>query len=115
MWRYLSEHSNFSKTGQNLAEAEKQVNEQNKKFKEGKSGFYEKLNSFSDLSEEQFEKEKLGAKIPKTSQGRSLGAILPPVSDWYTSPELEALYASRQTPPESFDATTIGKLLSYFN
>ena len=101
-------------TGQNLAEAEKQINEQNEKFKEGKSGFYEKLNPFSDLSEKQFEQEKLGAKIPKTSQGRSLGAILPPESEWYTSPELEALYASRQTPPQSFDATSKGKTQELF-
>ena len=85
-----------------------------RKFKEGKSGFYEKLNPFSDLSNSQFEKEKLGAKIPKTNQGRSLGAILPPESEWYTSPELEALYASRQTPPKSFDATAIGKAYAIF-
>ena len=97
-------------TGQNLAKAEKQINEQNKKFKDGKSAFYEKLNSFSDLSKDQFEKEKQGAKIPKTSQGRGLGAIRPPESEWYTSPELEDLYASRQTPPRSFDATKMGKI-----
>jgi len=33
---------------------------------------------------------------------------LPDESEWYTSPELEELYNSRQTPPDSFDATAIG-------
>jgi len=74
--------------GENLAKAEKQINEQNKLFKEGKSTFYEQLNEFSDLSKSQFEKEKEGAKIPRTKEGRGLGAILPPESEWYTSPEL---------------------------
>ncbi len=98
--------------GENLAKAEKQINEQNKLFKEGKSTFYEQLNEFSDLSKSQFEKEKEGAKIPQTREGRGLGAILPPESEWYTSPELEELYSSRQTPPSSFDATTLGKTIT---
>jgi len=53
------------KAGEILAKAEKQINEQNKLFKEGKSTFYEQLNEFSDLSKSQFEKEKEGAKIPE--------------------------------------------------
>ena len=81
----------------------------NKKYKNGESGFFEKLNAFSDLSKAQFENEKEGAVIPKTSQGRGLGAILPPESEWYTSPELEELYASRQNPPKSYDATALSK------
>jgi hypothetical protein len=50
-----------------------------------------------------------GAVFPQTSQGRGLGAILPHESEWYTSPELEQLYASRQTPPASYDATAKGE------
>ena len=96
-------------TAVNLAHAENQINEQNKKYKNGESGFFEKLNAFSDLSKAQFENEKEGAVIPKTSQGRGLGAILPPESEWYTSPELEELYASRQNPPKSYDATALSK------
>jgi hypothetical protein len=34
---------------------------------------------------------------------------LPDESEWYTSPELEELYNSRQTPPASYDATAIGQ------
>ena len=96
--------------GQQLAQVEQQINAQNELFKEGKSTFYEKLNEFSDLSQAQFEKEKEGAKIPRTSEGRSLGAKLPPKSEWYTSPELLRLYASRQAPPKTYDATALGKL-----
>ena len=99
--------SSFS--GEELAKSEKQINEQNDKFKNGKSTFYEKLNEDSDLPKNIFEKEKEGAKIPKTPHGRSLGAILPPESEWYTSPELERLYSSRQTPPNSYDATAKGQ------
>ncbi len=54
-----------------------------------------------------------GAILPpntKTEEGRGLGAFLPDESEWYTSPELEELYNSRQTPPDSFDATAIGQL-----
>jgi C1A family cysteine protease len=91
-----------------LAEAEKQINEQNKKFKNGESFFYEQLNEFSDLTRDAFAREKTGAAIPRTNEGRGLGAILPPPSEWYTSPELEELYASRQNPPNSYDATSRG-------
>ena len=91
-----------------MREAEKQINEQNEKFRNGESTFYEELNKHSDLTKEQFEKEKEGAKFPVTREGRGLGAILPPESEWYTSPELEELYKSRQNVPNSFDATAKG-------
>jgi len=90
-----------------LKSAENQINEQNKKFQDGKSPFYEKLNALSDMTPEEFAKEKLGGKIPQTAQGRGLGAILPPESEWYTSPELEEVYASRQAP-SSWDSTDRG-------
>jgi hypothetical protein len=40
-------------SGAQLAQAEKQINGQNEKFRDGKSTFYEKLNEFSDLSKGQ--------------------------------------------------------------
>jgi hypothetical protein len=95
-----------------LKEAEKQINEQNQKFRNGESTFYETLNKNSDLTKEQFENEKEGAKFPVTSEGRGLGAILPPESEWYTSPDLEELYDSRQNVPNSFDATARGMSLT---
>ncbi len=96
--------------GEALAKAEKQINAENELFQEGKSTFYEKLNKNSDMTKARFEKEKEGAKFPSTPEGRGLGAILPDESEWYTSPELEALYASRQTVPASWDASANGKV-----
>ena len=63
------------------------------------------------MPKEQFEKEMEGAIMPDDKNGRGLGAILPPESDWYTHPELEKFYQGRQTPPASYDATTLGKIL----
>jgi hypothetical protein len=39
-----------------LAKAEKQINEHNKLFKKGNSTFYEKLNKYSDVAKDLFEK-----------------------------------------------------------
>ena len=91
-----------------LKETEKQINEQNKKFRDGLSTFYEKLNEDSDLPMDKFKKEKEGAKFPVNYEGRGLGAILPPESEWYTSPELEELYSRAQNVPDSYDATALG-------
>jgi len=55
-----------------------------------------------------FEKQFEGAKLPPNN-GRGMGAILPSEDEWYTHPELEALYSSRQTPPAIYDATALGK------
>merc|ERR1719192_2787061 len=43
-----------------LEKAEKDEKEQNDKFLNGKSDFYERLNEWSDLPEDEFEKEKAG-------------------------------------------------------
>ena len=59
------------------------------------------------MTKAQFEKEKEGAIFPAIKGGRGLGAILPDESEWYTSPELEELYALRQTIPDSWDASEI--------
>ena len=83
-----------------------QINEENEQFKEGKSSYYEKLNVHSDVPKEMFEKQFEGAKLP--DNGRGMGAILPSEDEWYTHPDLEALYNSRQTPPASYDATALG-------
>ena len=66
------------------------------------------------MPKEQFEKEMEGAILPDDKKGgRGLGAILPPVDEWYTHPELEKFYEERQTPPASYDATTVGMILSH--
>ena len=91
-----------------MQESEKQINEQNKKFQKGESPFYEKLNEDSDLPSDIFKREKEGARFPTTNESRGLGAILPPESEWYTSNELLELYESRQSVPNTFDATAKG-------
>ena len=83
-----------------------QINEENEQFKEGKSSYYEKLNVHSDVPKDMFEKQFEGAKLP--NNGRGMGAVLPSEDEWYTHPDLEALYNSRQTPPASYDATALG-------
>ena len=47
-----------------LSKAEKQINGHNKKYKEGKSNFFEEVNEFSDIPKDEFEKELEGIKIP---------------------------------------------------
>jgi hypothetical protein len=100
-----------------LKESEKRINEQNKRYRDGLSTFYEKLTEDSDLPMDKFKKEKEGAKFPVNFEGRGLGAIsfLPPESEWYTSPELEELYSSAQNIPKSYDATTQGMSICCFH
>ena len=71
---------------------------------EGKASFTEKLNALSDVPTDLFEKEKEGLIHPHIKGYFNLDA-----SEWYTHPDLERLYESRQAPPASFDATTKGR------
>lgn len=75
-------------------------------FNEGKATFFEKLNKLSDIPRDVFEKEKEG---DFNLNGRAYGDIDIDPSEWYTHPDLERLYESRQAPPASFDATTKGR------
>lgn len=45
---------------ENLEDCEKEIDEQNEKYENGESTFFDKLNEFSQLSKEEFEKEKTG-------------------------------------------------------
>jgi cathepsin L len=94
-----------------LAKAEKQINEENELFKEGKESFFEKLNPDSDIPKDVFEKEKEGY-IDATAKGR--GYLQPDESEWYTHPELEKLYQTidRQSVPDSYDSTSKGLVTS---
>ena len=75
-------------------------------FLEGKATFTEKLNGLSDMPRDLFKKEKTGQiNIPL----RGYFNLDP--SKWYTHPELEKIYESRQTYPASYDARTKGNLL----
>jgi hypothetical protein len=83
-----------------------QINEQNKLFLAGKASFYEKLNELSDMPKDLFEKDKEG---DLNLQTRAFGDINIDESEWYTHPDLERLYQSRQAVPASYDATASGK------
>jgi hypothetical protein len=48
------------KAAEELAKEEEQINRHNKKFKEGKSTFYEALNKYSDIPIDMFAKEFMG-------------------------------------------------------
>ena len=53
-----------------LDEAEKAEKEQNDKFLNGKSDFWERINEWSDLPQDEFEKEKAGAQeLPSFARG----------------------------------------------
>jgi len=85
-----------------LEAEEEMINEENKKYAEGKANFGEKLYEFSDLSKAEFEKEKEGMVMP--AEKRALGMFMPPMSE-RNSPanqaKLDAMYAAiadRSTP-----------------
>lgn len=54
---------------ENLEEAEEEINEQNQKYQDGESTFWDALNEFSELSDEDFLKEKTGL-IPQEGDDR---------------------------------------------
>ena len=96
-----------------LKKVEEEVNEENAKFKEGTAHFQEKLYSFSDLSKEEFEKEKEGLKMPAAS--RAMGMFMPSESERNTpdnQAKLEAMYsdlATRRTSvPSTYDSRALG-------
>ena len=104
-----------------LKKAEEQINEQNKKFAEGKSTFSEKLYPESNLPKKQFEQIKEGLNMPeKEPANRRTGLIMPPLSERFANFEnnqrLQALYKDIDTAklPESFDAKAKGSSSFYF-
>ena len=54
---------------ENLEKTEEEINEQNKKYNAGESGYFDKLNEFSELSDDEFEKEKTGY-LPQPDDAR---------------------------------------------
>ena len=94
-----------------LKKAEDEINKENKKFAEGQASFEEKLYPFSDLTPEEFKREKMGL-IPD-SEVRGLGLVEIPEEDRINTPDmqekLDNLYAqNRVGAPRSFDARRRG-------
>jgi len=97
-----------------LQEAEDEINENNKKFDEGKSTYREELNENSNMPKDEFEREKEGAKMPDEVV-RGLGAIMPPEyiqNDPENAARMNEVYRQiemdRQALPDSYDATELG-------
>jgi len=102
------------KEAETLEKAEKEINEINKEFEEGKSTYTEELNEYSNMPLEEFEKEREGAKMPKDVQ-RALGAIMPPEhiqNDPENAARMNEVYRQiemeRQAVPDSYDSTEQG-------
>merc|ERR1712061_345244 len=55
-----------------LKDSEAEVKKENKKYQNGKADWYEQINEFSDLPEDEFEKEKTGLLPANFSRGFGL-------------------------------------------
>ena len=108
------------KEAKRLKEVEAEINEHNEKYARGEVHFAEQLYPFSDLSKEDFEKEKLGIKGWDPRRGdaaperRATGLTLPPESERVNSPEnqakLDAMYSAldRGYTPRKFSSKDKG-------
>ena len=90
-----------------LEKAEKAEKEQNEKFLNGQSDFWEKINEWSDLPEDEFEKEKAGARDSPSFARGLLEPEVKPVDE-----ESERYFSSvrldRRRVPEKYDAVKKG-------
>ena len=83
-----SDAEEYEKRKQALKEHEKHIKENNEKFKKGESTWSEKLYEFSDLPDDEFEKEHTGALNGK---GRGL---LRPDPENMVDPDSELFFAA---------------------
>ena len=102
------------KAEKQLEETEASIEKENEAYKKGEADFMEKLNEFSDLTKEEFEKEKEGMVMPtklRANVARATGLIMPDPESVRLSPEeqayLDGIY-SRADPPASYDARKTG-------
>ena len=95
-----------------LEKADKDEKEQNDKFLNGKSDFYERLNEWSDLPEDEFEKEKAG-DVENFARGL-LEPELKPV-DARSERYFASLLLRRDAVPASYSAVDAGLVSSVKN
>merc|ERR1712131_472557 len=100
-----------------LQEVEAEINEDNDKFEKGEASSGMKLYSWSDLSKDEIQTEKMGLSRgwdPKRGDAppeRAMGLIMPPESERINSPqdELDALYETeRGYTPRTYFAVNDG-------
>lgn len=103
-----------------LKDVEKEIQEENQKYKSGASTFYEKLNPESLLSKDEFEEEREGL-VPENAQTlhmnferRNIPGLLPVTENEKNDEEnilkLEELYKSidRDSIPASYNSKDLG-------
>ncbi len=94
-----------------LKKNEEEVKEVNKKFMKGESTWFEGVNEFSDLPEDEFKQEKTGYNAPdlNITEGRGL---LKPTPDMVVHPDSELYFASvrlnRGNAPRSYSSVDQG-------
>jgi len=98
-----------------LKKAEKQINENNEKFKNGESSFEEKLTYFADMPEDLLKAHQGG--IFDDVGERGMGLVMPPLEARISSENLDEVYAEldRTTVPASYDAKALGMVTSVKN
>merc|ERR1712080_529717 len=94
-----------------LKENEEMVKEENKKFEEGKSSWFDKINEDSDLPEDEFEKEKGGLIMPETQFGRGLLEPLPENRvDQESERYFESVRSLNRAVPSSYSSVALGNV-----
>ena len=100
-----------AKEAARLRAVEAEINEENAKYAKGEAHFGEKLYEFSDLSKEEFEKNKEGMIMPVT---RAMGMFMPPESERNTpenQAKLDVMYdiTNRAYVPRSYNSKSLGE------
>merc|ERR1719266_2869950 len=101
------------KAADELAKEEASIEKDNEDYDNGLSTYKEKINELSDMTKEEMEKEKEGAKEDKTHRFAT-GAFDLPEEDRYLSPDdqarLNSIYdeLSRASIPDEYNAVTAG-------
>merc|ERR1712061_424511 len=88
-----------------LKDSEAEVKKENKKYQNGKADWYEQINEFSDLPEDEFEKEKTGDVVTYAR-----GLLTPKIKpvDEISERYIESLLARRASVPASYSAVSAG-------
>jgi len=96
-----------------LWENEELVKEENEEYLEGKKTWFDKINDFADLPEDEFESEKTGELTPPGSRSFGLGLIHPPESerrDEASERYFDKFRYSRAAVPSSYDSKAQGNV-----
>ena len=103
----LQDPEEYKARDEALRESEEEIKKTNDAYKKGEKTWFDKVNEFSDLPQEEFEKEKTGADI---IEGRGLLKPLPnEIYDEESERYFQSIRNNRITPPTSYNAVSLGK------